>query len=57
LNDGIVVKILPLRKDAPIYIPKTMWPDFKGLSEISSIIGIKAIPEYEVTVVFHGRRK
>ena len=57
LNDGIVVKILPLRKDAPIYIPKTMWPDFKGLSEIASIIGIKAIPEYEVTVVFHGRRK
>jgi hypothetical protein len=34
-----------------------MWPEFKGLSEIASIIGIKAIPEYEVTVVFHGRRK
>ena len=37
LEQGIIVKILPLRQDAPIYIPKEYLPDFNGYTEIAKI--------------------
>lgn len=45
------LEIMPLRKDAPIYLPHKAWPDFRGASEIAEVRGISAEPEYEVIVV------
>jgi hypothetical protein len=43
------VKIMPLRKDAPIFLPTGAWPGFDGL-EMAEIRSIQAVPEYEVVV-------
>ena len=48
LTEGLELKVLPLRRDAPIYMPKSSWPDFNGSSEISEVKSISASPEYEV---------
>jgi beta-galactosidase len=48
LAKGMEVKILPLRKDAPIYIPKSGWPDFDGNSEVSNLNSAVLSPEYEL---------
>jgi hypothetical protein len=50
---GITVKILPLRKDAPIYIAEEHRPDFSDKNEIVQIDGIRFIPEYEVVLSKH----
>jgi hypothetical protein len=44
------LEVLPLRKDAPIYLPKTSWPDFGNKSEVSELSSVQAHPEYEVTL-------
>lgn len=49
------LQILPLRKDAPIYMPKPSWPDFEGQSEVARVKSVAASPEYEV-IVDAGRR-
>ncbi len=48
--NGLSLKILPLRKDAPIYIPQRMWPAFKGAAQVGEVKSVKASPEYEVTL-------
>ena len=48
LSDGAELKILPLRKDAPIYMPKASWPDFGPNSEIAEVEAVRVSPEYEV---------
>jgi hypothetical protein len=45
LSQGLQLKVLPLRKDTPIYIPQGFWP-----GESAVLKKIAAIPEYEVTV-------
>ncbi|GAC1662531.1 MAG: hypothetical protein NVS9B4_16360 [Candidatus Acidiferrum sp.] len=50
LAKGLELQILPLRKDAPIYLPKSSWPDFAGKSEIAGVTSVIASPEYEVTL-------
>ncbi len=50
LEKGITLKILPLRKDAPIYIPKDRLPAFDESGEAHQVRSITAEPEYEVTV-------
>ncbi len=42
------IKIMPLRKDAPVYLPRTSWPEFPVSGEITKILDITAEPEYEV---------
>jgi hypothetical protein len=44
------LQILPLRKDAPIYIPRTSWPDFGSRSEVGAVESVIVSPEYEVVV-------
>lgn len=44
------IEVLPLRSDAPIYLPKGARPDFRGKSQIATIETIEAVPEYEVTL-------
>jgi hypothetical protein len=50
LAKGFDLQVLPLRKDAPIYLPKSAWPDFGTNSETATATSIRAFPEYEVTV-------
>jgi beta-galactosidase len=53
-DKGLELKILPLRKDAPIYIPKAAWPDFGGKSEIVKAGSISLQAEYEVELNLAG---
>lgn len=45
---GLELKILPLRQDSPIYLPKGARPNFSGETQIAKLVGIRVIPEYEV---------
>ena len=49
-SNGLNLNILPLRKDAPIYIPQSMWPAFKGATQVAEVKSVKVSPEYEVTL-------
>ena len=51
LAKGIALKILPLRQDAPIYIPKDRLPNFGGKNAVLDVRSIDLEAEYEV--VFH----
>lgn len=42
------LKILPLRADAPFYLPGDAWPDFKGAGSAVTLFGIDLIEEHEV---------
>jgi len=46
------LKILPLRKDAPIFLPTAAWPPFEASGDICKLQSITAIPVYEVTLSF-----
>lgn len=46
--EGVELKVLPLRKDAPIYLPKAAWLEFKGRAEIAEVKTVTVSPEYEV---------
>jgi beta-galactosidase len=48
LAQGLELKILPLRQDSPIYLPKGARPNFSSEAQIATLAGIRAIPEYEV---------
>jgi len=50
LRQGLQLKVLPLRKDMPIYIPQGSWPAFPESGEAAVLNKIVAFPEYEVTM-------
>lgn len=52
LASGLSLQILPLRKDAPIYVPKGAWPDFGARSEVAEVESVGAFPEYELTLTW-----
>ncbi|MGD0339172.1 MAG: beta-galactosidase [Bacteroidota bacterium] len=54
-SKGVDLKILPIRSDAPLYLPKSCRPDFKGSTQIAGVDSISVIPEYEVKVTV-GRK-
>ncbi len=47
---GMDLKILPLRKDAPIYLAKEAWPAFPASGQIAEVKSVIVSPEYEVKV-------
>ncbi len=47
---NLELNIMPLRKDAPIYLPASAWPPFPRSGEIADVFGVHAVPEYEVQV-------
>jgi hypothetical protein len=47
-NQMLSLKVMPLRKDAPIYLPRDAWPHFPPNGEIADVQAIEAVPEYEV---------
>jgi hypothetical protein len=40
------VSVLPLRADAPIYLPKEARPDFKGRPQVAELRGVTVTPVY-----------
>jgi beta-galactosidase len=46
LTGDLRVEILPLRKDAPIMLPKEAVPDFGGKQSIVSLDSVELIPRY-----------
>ncbi|MGI4789770.1 MAG: beta-galactosidase [Janthinobacterium lividum] len=46
--EELLLKILPLRSDAPIYLPADTWPDFQGEKSAVTLFGIELIEEHEV---------
>lgn len=50
-NKGpLTLSVLPLRADAPIYIPKEGRPDFAGKPQISELRGVTITPVYRLDV-------
>lgn len=41
------LRILPLRKDAPIYLPTGTWPLFSSTGELAVLKKVQVLPEYE----------
>jgi hypothetical protein len=52
LKDGLTLKILPLQKDAPIYMLDDKRPDFAGQSSALGVQGVEVIESHEVRL--HG---
>jgi len=50
LDQPLTVSVLPLRADAPIYLPKEARPDFGGKQQIAAVRGITVIPVYQLRV-------
>lgn len=46
------LKIMPLRKDAPIFLPPGAWPDFGATGEIAEVRRLSLVPEYQVRLRF-----
>jgi hypothetical protein len=44
------LEVLPLRSDAPIYLPSGARPDFGGLAQVAAVDSVQAFPVYEVTL-------
>jgi hypothetical protein len=56
LGKNLELKVMPLRKDAKIYLPHTAWPQFPPSGEIADVSGVGVVPEYEVRVDLGGQR-
>jgi hypothetical protein len=42
--------VLPLRADAPIYLPREHRPDFGGKPQLAELKGVKVVPVYRVEI-------
>jgi beta-galactosidase len=49
-NAPLELKVLPLPKGLPIYLPKNAWPDFGSGNAVGEIHQIEIAPEYELSV-------
>jgi hypothetical protein len=49
---ALTLQVLPLRADAPIYIPKEAWPDFGGKQQAVALRGVKLAPVYRAEARF-----
>lgn len=50
LDRPLTVAVLPLRADAPVYIPKEGRPDFGGKPQIAALRGVTVTPVYRLTL-------
>jgi beta-galactosidase len=46
----LTLTVLPLRADAPIYLPKEGRPDFGGKPQLAELRGVKITPVYKLSV-------
>jgi beta-galactosidase len=49
-NAPLTLSVLPLRADAPVYIPKEGRPDFGGKAQLAALRGVKLTPVYRLSV-------
>jgi len=54
VSNGLDLHILPLRNDAPVYIPPEMRPPFKGAPQVVGVKSVRLSPEYEVALTGGG---
>jgi beta-galactosidase len=47
LNGDLQVAILPLRKDAPIYLASEAWPNFGGARSVAELKAVRIVPRYQ----------
>ena len=47
LEKGLTIKILPLRKELPVYLPEDHRPTFDDKGEALELRGVDAVPLYE----------
>ena len=50
LDQPLTVAVLPLRADAPIYLPKEARPDFAGQQQLAAVRSVSVIPVYQLRV-------
>jgi beta-galactosidase len=46
----LTVAVLPLRADAPIYLPRAARPDFGAASQVAELRGVSVLPVYRLRV-------
>jgi len=46
----VICTVLPLRADAPIYLPREHWPDFGGKPQAAELKAVKVVPVYRVEI-------
>jgi beta-galactosidase len=56
LQQGLELKVLPLRQDSPIYLPDGARPKSFTNDQIAKLDGVEIIPEYDVKVEFGHER-
>jgi hypothetical protein len=50
LDQPLTVSVLPLRADAPIYLPKEARPDFGGVKQMATVRSVTVIPVYQLRI-------
>lgn len=50
LDRPLTLSVLPLRADAPVYIPKEGRPDFGGQPQVAALRGVSVTPVYLLTL-------
>ncbi|MFS2138725.1 beta-galactosidase [Duganella sp. Dugasp56] len=50
LDQPLTVSVLPLRADAPIYLPKEARPNFAGQTQMATVRSVSVIPVYQLRV-------
>jgi len=50
VHTELAVSVLPLRADAPIYLPEEYRPDFAGQAQIATLNKVTLIPIYKLTL-------
>lgn len=51
LTGDLRVEILPLQKNAPVYLAKSAQPDFGNADSLATLRGVKIIPRYTVQLL------
>jgi hypothetical protein len=44
----LTLTVLPLRADAPVYLPKEHRPDFGGQPQVAALRSVKVVPQYRL---------
>ena len=47
---ALTLTVLPLRADAPIYLPREHRPSFEGQSQLAALRGVKVLPVYRLEI-------
>jgi hypothetical protein len=50
LGQPLMVSVLPLRADAPVYIAKEFRPDFGGKAQVAELRNVSVTPVYLLKV-------